>query len=112
MDMTDSEDPEARKRAHYRLGLIDWSRGFLDTSLSHFNRVVELDPNFYKQQVNLRIAEIHYKLDDIEEAQRTLARLEPVMPQKDKFMLYLLRGKCCDKAKQYRQAVLEYSKAL
>ena len=68
MDMTDADEPEARKRAHYRLGLIDWSRGFLETSLSHFNKVVELDANFYKQQVNLRIAEIHYKLDDIEEA--------------------------------------------
>lgn len=112
LDMTDADDPDAQKRAHYRLGLIEWTRGQLDISLSHFSRVVKLDPSFYRHQVNLRIAEIHYKLDDMEEALRTLRGLQNELPQKDKYMLHLLRGKCHDKERKFRQAAIEYAQAL
>lgn len=64
--MASSEDPEALKRAHYRLGLIGQSNGQFNKSLQSYQRVTEIDPEFCKQQVNLRIAEVCYKLNNTE----------------------------------------------
>ena len=41
-----------------------------------------------------------------------MKQIEGEISQKDKYVLHLLRGKCQDKARQYRQAVVEYSHAL
>ena len=41
-----------------------------------------------------------------------MAMLEGELKLSDKYMLHLLKGKCYDKAKAYKQAVLEYSQAL
>ena len=44
-----SEEPEAQKRAHFRLGQIYQNKGKLQDSLKHYYQVVEIDPDFYKQ---------------------------------------------------------------
>jgi predicted negative regulator of RcsB-dependent stress response len=62
--------------------------------------------------VNLRIAEVCYKLDDIDESFRTMAKVEGDLKTTDKYMLHLLKGKCYDKSKQFKQAVFEYNQAL
>lgn len=74
--MLSSDDPEARKRAHYRLGLIEQQKNNLQSSLQHLYNVTEIDPDFLKLQVNLRIAEICYKLNNIEDSFKSMARLE------------------------------------
>ena len=33
------------------------------------------------------------------------------MQNKDKYLLYLLKGKCYDKKKQFKQAILQYEQA-
>ena len=65
--------------------------------MKHFYRVTELDDNFCKQQVNLRIAEVCYKLNNIDESFRTMAKVEGDLKPTDKYMLHLLKGKCYDK---------------
>lgn len=45
--MAISDDPEAQKRATYRLGLMKLEKeGQLDGSLAFFKTVIELDPEF------------------------------------------------------------------
>ena len=62
--MEASADPEAKIRAHYRLGLLNINKaGMLVKSKRHFEKVAELDGEFCKHQVNLRLAEIQYLLD-------------------------------------------------
>ena len=46
--MAASEEPEARKRALYRLGLIEQARGNLQECLQHLYNVTEVDPEFLK----------------------------------------------------------------
>lgn len=62
--------------------------------------------------MNLRIAEVCYKLNNIDESFKTIAKVENDMKPQDKYMLHLLKGKCFDKIKQFRQGVAEYKKAL
>ena len=47
-----------------------------NTSLSHFADVAELDPSFYKVQVNMRMAELLYRQGDYDEAMYKLALIE------------------------------------
>lgn len=74
--------------------------------------MIELDPDFYKQQINLRIAEICYKLNNIDESFRTIEKVEDDLRDTDKYMLYLLKGKCYDKIRHYAKAAEEYKLAL
>ena len=74
--------------------------------------MIELDPDFYKQQINLRIAEICYKLNNIDESFRTIEKVEDDLRDNDKYMLYLLKGKCYDKIRHYAKAAEEYKLAL
>ncbi len=75
--MIASEDPEVQKRAHYRLGLIQSENtNLLDSAMSNFEKVSEIDAEFCKHQVSLRIAEILYQQDKIDEAQARLAKIE------------------------------------
>ena len=62
--------------------------------------------------MNLRIAEICYKLNNIDESFRTMEKVEDQIRQSDKYMIYLLKGKCFDKVRQYHKAAKEYDKAL
>lgn len=55
---------------------------------------------------------MQYKLNDIDEAFRVLDRIEDDLRDTDKYMLHLLKGKCFDKNKLYKQAVLEYQQAI
>ena len=105
-------DAEAQKRAHYRLGLIKQQKGQLESCLNHLYQVSEIDPDFYKQQVNLRIAEICYKLNNIDESFRSMAKVEDELRANDKYMLHLLKGKCYDKLRKYRESAHEYDQAL
>ena len=68
MKMIEQEDGEGRTRGYYRLGQIDQQLGLFQESLEHFTMVRELDPTFCADIVNLRIAEVHYKLDQVEES--------------------------------------------
>lgn len=61
--MSESDDREAQIRGFYRLGQLDQEEGFYDESLEFFKRVRIIDPKFCSDIVNLRIAEVHYKLD-------------------------------------------------
>jgi len=110
--MSASDEPESQKRAHYRLGLIKQQKGDLQGCLTHFYTVTELDPEFCKQQVNLRIAEICYKLNNIDESFRTMAKVEGQLRPNDAYMVCLLKGKCFDKINQYHKAALDYETAL
>ena len=67
--------------------------------MKHFEKVTELDPSFCKSQVALRIAEVQYKLNDIEATFKVLDRIEDDLKDTDKYMLHLLKGKCFDKNK-------------
>lgn len=60
----------------------------------------------------MRIAEVCYKLNNVEESFKTIAKVESDMKEQDKYMLHLLKGKCFDKIKQFKQGVVEYKKAL
>ena len=68
--------------------------------------------NHHKSQVALRIAEVHYKLNNIGEAFKVLAIAEDELRTTDKYMLHLLKGKCYDKSRQYKEAVAEYRQAI
>jgi hypothetical protein len=49
-------------RALYRLGTIDAEAGKLESSLEYFKHARTLDKDFKPDFVNLRIAEVAYKL--------------------------------------------------
>lgn len=76
--------------------------------MRHFEKVVALDPEFYKNQVNLRMAEISYLLDQTDEAIFTLAKIEGQIRAEDKYLLHLLKGKCYDKLRQFKQASIQF----
>lgn len=80
--------------------------------MGHFLKVIEIDPQFCKAQVHLRLAEVSYKLNNTDEAFKQMAKVENELKRADKYMLHLLKGKCYDKTKQYKQACLEYKVAL
>lgn len=71
-------------------------------------RVSEIDEDFCREQVSLRIAELLFNMGDIDNAIYRLAKVEGHMQNKDKYLLYLLKGKCYDKKKQFKQAILQY----
>ena len=72
-----SDNLEVQKRAHYRLGLLQFDN--VSVSLSHFKQVEGLDPDFCKEQVTLRIAELLFKMEDIDNAIYRLAKVEGYM---------------------------------
>ena len=71
-----------------------------------------IDESFCSDIVNLRIAEVTYKLNLTDEALEALLMCEKTIKTKDKYMVHLLRGKCYDKVKNYISAVDEYMAAL
>lgn len=56
-----------------------------------------MDKEFCADIVNLRIAEVCYKLGEIENALVALDDCEPVIKDVDRYMIHLLRGKCFDR---------------
>lgn len=60
----------------------------------------------------MRIAELCYKLNKVQEAFLAMNRIEDELRDTDKYILYLLKGKCYDKIRKYVLAVNEYKKAL
>jgi lipopolysaccharide biosynthesis regulator YciM len=67
-DMLMSHDKDAEVRAQYRLGQLEQESGNLQKSLQYFYQVQRLDPHFCADIVNLRIAEVCYKMDETEKA--------------------------------------------
>jgi len=80
--------------------------------LEYFNKVKALDESFCSDIVNLRIAEVNYKLGNLPEAFEALSVSEKTIRMKDKYMLHLLRGKCYDKQRKFEQAIDEYQSAV
>jgi hypothetical protein len=74
----------------------------LNKCLEHFKKVIEIDPSFLKTQLRLRISEVCYKQGNLDEAFKTMAEIEGDLRMQDKHMLHLLKGKCYDKARQYK----------
>ena len=111
-EMVQADAAEAQKRAHYRLAVLDQAEESWAPCLTHLNKVVELDPDFCKSQVALRIAEASYKLGDVDAAFKSMAQAEPDLRVADKYMLHLLKGKCYDRQRQFKRAVLEYGQAI
>jgi len=77
--------------------MIKQAEGKLEECLKHLYKITEIDDEFFRQQVNLRIADICYKLNNIDESFRTMAKVEGGLRTADKYMLHLLKGKCYDK---------------
>jgi len=71
-----------------------------------------LDPDFCSDIVNLRIAEVSYKLNQIDEALEAIEKCELAIREKDKYMVYLLKGKCFDRQKKYLDACEHYQLAI
>jgi tetratricopeptide (TPR) repeat protein len=94
------------------LGQIDQQLGLFEESLGHFTKVRQLDHTFCADIVNLRIAEVHYKLDQVEESLQAIELSEQAIKTKDLYMVHLLKGKCYDKCRQYEMAIEHYTQAL
>ena len=62
-----------------------------------FKQVRQLDPNFCDDIVTLRIAEVSYKLNLIDEAFEAVVLCERLIKKKDMYMVNFLKGKCFDK---------------
>ena len=60
----------------------------------------------------MRIAEICYKLNNVEESFKTIAKVENGLKPNDAYLVHLLKGKCYDKIRQYRNAAVSYQSAL
>ena len=69
------------------------------------------DQTFCADIVNLRVAELLYRLNRIDESLNSLMTCELFIKQKDKYMIHLLRGKCYDKQKNFSAAMSEYLNA-
>jgi tetratricopeptide (TPR) repeat protein len=110
--MSNSEDPDAKIRGLYRIGHMDQELQEFESSLEYFNKVKALDESFCSDIVNLRIAEVNYKLGNLPEAFEALSVSEKTIQMKDKYMLHLLRGKCYDKQRKFEQAIDEYQSAV
>lgn len=96
-----SEDGEARIRGLYRIGHMDQELQQFESSLEYFHKVKALDECFCSDIVNLRIAEVNYKLNNLPEAFDALSASEKTIRMKDKYMLHLLKGKCFDKQRKF-----------
>ena len=106
------ESAEVQKRAHYRLGVINQADESWAPSLVNYNKVIGIDPEFFKSQVSLRAAEVNYKLGDVDAAIKTLVQVEPSLRPAEKYDLHFIKGKCYDKQRQFKRAVMEYGQAL
>ena len=56
----------------------------------NLNKVIGLDPEFFKSQVSLRIAEVNYKLGDVDAAIKTLVLVEPHLRSTEKYDLHFI----------------------
>lgn len=77
-----------------------------------YSEVQNYDDEFCKPQITIRLAEIYYKQEKLEETQLKLDEAESLLEHKDKYAVSLLRGKCYEKQKKFSEAVVEYQKAL
>ena len=59
--------------------------------------MIEIDPEFYKIQVNLRLAEVLYLLENTDDSIFILSKIEAQIRPEDKYLLHLLKGKCYDR---------------
>lgn len=66
-----------------------------------------MDENFSPDIVNLRIAEVAYKLGFLEVALEALDICEKLMVR-DRHVINLMKGKCYDKKRHFGWAVEEY----
>ena len=96
-----STDPEERIRAIYRIGQIEQDEGNNEASLVFFKQVRQKNADFCADIVSLRIAEVSYKLNLIDQAFEAIEVCERVIKQKDLYMVHMLKGKCFDRLKQY-----------
>lgn len=80
--------------------------------MAFFKQVRQKDPDFCADVVTLRIAEISYKLNLIDEAFEAAVHCERLIKKKDMYAVNILKGKCFDKNRQYKDAIEQYSAAL
>lgn len=60
----------------------------------------------------LRIAEVSYKLNLTDQAFDAILICERLISKKDIYMVNMLKGKCYDRNRQYKEASEQYAKAL
>ena len=92
MERLQNGDPDDKLAAHYKLGQIEYEEENYKDSLDQFKMAQEINPNYYPDFVNLRIAEVAYKLDLLDVAQTSLEICEQVM-KRDRHVISLLKGK-------------------
>ena len=59
---------------------------------------------FSPEIVNVRIAELCYKLNKVDKALVALEACRSVIEEKDMYAVHLLRGKCLDRMKDFHGA--------
>ena len=59
----------------------------------------------------MRMAEVCYKQGNTEQAFEHITRVEELIKPQDKYLLFLIKGKCFDKNKEFEAAAAEYMKA-
>ena len=69
-------DVDTMKKANYRLGCVLLEEGKLDEAKAHFEKVLELDSQFFAQNVALRMASLLYRQGNCGDAIHNLARVE------------------------------------
>ena len=76
--------------------------------MTNFQKVRDLDSKFCADIVNLRVAEVHYKMDNVEQALSAITLCEQTIKAKDLYMVHLLKGKCYDKLRQFESSIDQY----
>lgn len=62
--------------------------------------------------MNLRIAEVLYKLDQEIDSLKAIEQCEQSIKSKDLYLVHLLKGKCFDKQRKFELAIDQYTLAL
>jgi tetratricopeptide (TPR) repeat protein len=70
--------------------------------------VQNLDKTFFPETVNLRIAEVSYRLNNIPEALEALNACEGFSEPQIRFKVSFLRGKCLERLKNYSAALEQF----
>lgn len=88
----------------FRLGQIEFDDGHAEQALECFKQCQQLDQHFTPEIVNVRIAELCYKLNQVDKALIALEACRSVIQEKDMYAMHLLRGKCLDRTKDFQGA--------
>ena len=96
--MSASDDAEAQKRASFRLGLIHLSTGALQKSSEDFQKVEQIDNQFFSAQLSLRQSQLLLRQGKIEDAifKLVLRSSENEVKPMDKLMGLVLKADCYD----------------